>query len=44
MAYLLAKSITSCKAVLSLGSFNLKLLTNETVIRGRVRWSTIGNS
>lgn len=29
MAYLLAKSITSCKAVLSLGSLNLKLLTKD---------------
>lgn len=44
MTYLLAKSITSCKAVLSLGSFSLKVLTKETVIRGIVRWSSIGNS
>lgn len=32
MTYLLAKSITSCKAVLSLGSFSLKVLTKETVM------------
>lgn len=44
MTYLLAKSITSCKAVLSLGSFSLKVLTKDTVIRGIVRWSSIGHS